>query len=119
MSLMEELAGEMALDTQRKTLLLMTAGGRIRMAEYLEALLRRAGLYAKAVARTASDAISVHVTVYAAADKVADVLCERDIYFDVSKAPGTQTMHFDCNVGSYNVILLVLPPVDQLLEQVA
>ena len=119
MSLMEELAGEMALETQRKTLAMMAAGGRIRMAEFLEAKLNAGGLYAKACGALVGGVVSVHVTVYAAADRVADVLCQHDVYFDVSKTPGMAAIHFDCNVGSYNIIVLVLPPVDAMLDEVA
>jgi hypothetical protein len=120
MKLSQQITAELAVRNQQEMLALMAAAPRMRMAEYLEAKLQAAGMTASAIGRMVGGAdVAVHVVAHAAPERISDTLCVHDITFDITRVPGQSALHYDCCVGSHNVLLLVLPPVDSLLEQVA
>lgn len=118
--LSEKIANAVAVDMHMRAMALINAGPRIRAAEYLETKLRDAGLAAEAVGEVAlhnAIAVQVHVLVRASEAEVVDALLAHNIFFDRHVVRGQIAAHYDCNVGSYNVAMLVTPPnVKQIRE---
>ena len=112
-SLSERISNTIASDMYQRAMAMINSGPKIRAAEYLEARLQAAGLNAQAMGHVGlhnAVTISVHVVCHAAEHEVADVMMAHDIPFDRTIVRGQEAVHFDCNVGSYNIVLLVMTP---------
>ena len=111
-SLSQRISQTIATDAYHRTMALINAGPRIRAAEYLETRLQEAGLRAKAVGNINLHNgchITTHVVCEAAERDVATAMLAHDIAFDRTTVRGQTAVHYDCNIDTYNVSLLVMP----------
>jgi hypothetical protein len=110
--LSEKIANVVAIDMHHRAMALINAGPKIRAAEYLETRLRESGIEAHAVGDVSQHnalTISVHVVAAAPEAHLMDALFAHDVFFNRVKVRGQDVIHFDCNIGSYTVVLLLHP----------
>lgn len=111
-TLSEKIANVVAIDMHQRAMALIHAGPKIRACEYLETKLRQNGIEAHAVGDVSlrnGAAISVHVVAQAPEAAVMDALFAHDVFFNRVRVKGQDCVHFDCNIGSYTVVLLLHP----------
>ena len=92
-----------------QALALIHAGPQIRAAEYLESILRDAGLCATALGKLIGSFCSVHVTVEGDERLLVDTLLAHSLFFSKSRVAGQMITHYDVGIGSYNVTILFMP----------
>jgi hypothetical protein len=115
-SLAERISNTVATDMYQRAMALISAGPKIRAAEYLEERLNKCGLDAAAVGNinmANGGTVSVHVLCYADESDIGDAMIAHDIAFDRVHVRGQDAVHFDCNIGSYNIVLLAFPPMGE------
>jgi hypothetical protein len=109
MRLSEHLIHTLHADTARHTAALYHAAPRIRAAESLEDWLRDVGVDAQAHGRLGQNFCAVQVIAQGKESLITDTLCRHNVTFDRSIIKGEPGAHYDCNIGTYTVRLIVLP----------
>ena len=113
MSLQEKLAALVAEQHRAQAQALLMAAPKLRATDCLQAVLQRAGVEAVSELQFTGSAITARVQALGDERAVARALVTAGVPFERFQVRGLTSVHYDCEVDSYTVTVLVLPLVEE------